>query len=116
MRIYIFFRLMAIMALITYVILRNNSYPDWILELFLFNFVALLSIFSLKLSRIPDDQLARIGVATALGFWTVGSLISSLDTYFRIPIEFNLDLVSEICYVLFIQQPYLVLRGQYETK
>ena len=92
---------MAIIALIAYVILRNNSYPDWILELFLFNFVALLSIFSLKLSRIPDDQLARIGVATALGFWTVGSLISSLDTYFRIPIEFNLDLVSEICYVLF---------------
>ena len=92
---------MAILALIAYVILRNNSYPDWILELFLFNFVALLSIFSLKLSRIPDDRLARIGVATALGFWTVGSFISSLDTSFSIPFESNLDLISEICYVLF---------------
>ena len=101
MRIYIFFRLMAIVALIAYVILRNNSYPDWILDLFLFNFVALLSIFSLKLSPIPDDQIARIGVATAIGFWNFGSLVSSLDTFFRIPTEFNLDLVSEICYVLF---------------
>ena len=93
--------MMAIVALIAYVILRNNSYPDWILDLFLFNFVALLSIFSLKLSPIPDDQIARIGVATAIGFWTFGSLVSSLDTFFRIPTEFNLDLVSEICYVLF---------------
>ena len=89
------------MALIAYVILRNNSYPDWILDLFLFNFVAILSIFSLKLSPIPDDQVARIGVATAIGIWTVGSLVSSLDTFFTFPIEFNLDLASEICYVLF---------------
>ena len=92
---------MATVALVAYVILRNNSYPDWVLELFLFNFVALLSIFSLKLSPIPDDLVARIGVATAIGFWTVGSLVSSLDTFLRIPTEFNLDLVSEICYVLF---------------
>jgi len=92
---------MAIVALIAYVILRNNSYPDWVLELFLFNSVALLSIFSLKLSPIPDDQVARIGVAAAIGFWSIGSLASSLDTFFRIPMEFNLDLVSEICYVLF---------------
>lgn len=92
---------MAIVALIAYVILRNNSYPDWVLELFFFNSVALLSIFSLKLSPIPDDQVARIGVAAAIGFWSIGSLASSLDTFFRIPTEFNLDLVSEICYVLF---------------
>ena len=96
-----FFRMMAIVALIAYAILRNYSFPQWILDLFLFNFVALLSIFSLKLSPIPEDQLARIGVSSALSFWTAGSLVSSVDTFFQISTEFKLDLVSEICYVLF---------------
>lgn len=107
---------MAIVALIAYVILRNNSYPDWVLELFLFNSVALLSIFSLKLSPIPDDQVARIGVATAIGFWSIGSLASSLDTFLEFPWNSISISYQKFATYFSTQQHYLDLRGQYEIE
>ena len=101
MRIYLFFRVMATTALITYVILRNDSQPQWILDLVLFNSVAVLAIVSLCLSPIPDDRLGRLGVVAALALWTSGSIASSFDTFFELPQYMNLDLFAEICYALF---------------
>ena len=92
---------MATTALITYVFLRNDSRPQWILDLVLFNSVAVLAIVSLCLSPIPDDRLGRLGVVAALALWTSGSIASSFDTFFELPQYMNLDLFAEICYALF---------------
>jgi diguanylate cyclase (GGDEF)-like protein len=98
---YLLFRFLATATLFSYVILRNNSIANWVLDLLLFNSIALLTILSLSLSPIPDDHLSRIGVGAAISLWTLGSVVSSIDTFFAIPISINIDLIAETFYALF---------------
>jgi len=53
-------------TLIAYVILRNESGTNWILDLVLFNAIALMAVISIFISPIPDDHLSRLGVALAI--------------------------------------------------
>ena len=92
---------MATATLLTYVILRNNSTTNWLLDLVIFNGIALLAVLSLSLSPIPDDQLSRFGVGSAIALWTLGSVASSIDSFFAIPIAINIDLIAETFYALF---------------
>ena len=92
---------MATATLLTYVILRNNSTTNWLLDLVIFNGIALLAVLSLSLSPIPDDQLSRFGVGSAIALWTLGSVASSIDSFFAIPISINIDFIAETFYALF---------------
>ncbi len=101
MRIYLFFRLVATIGLVSYVILRNNSQASWQLDLVLFNVIAISALSTLFLSPIPDDLWGRRWVSCALFFWTVGSVASSIDNFFSNPLSINLDLIAESGYALF---------------
>jgi diguanylate cyclase (GGDEF)-like protein len=92
---------MATTTLLTYVILRNGSSANWILDLLLFNAIALMAVLSIFISPIPDDHLSRFGVGSAISLWTLGSVASSIDTFFTFPFPINLDLVAELCYAIF---------------
>ena len=92
---------MATTTLFTYVILRNGSSANWILDLLLFNAIALMAVLSIFISPIPDDHLSKLGVAIAISLWTLGSVASSIDTFFKLSLAINLDLVAEACYAIF---------------
>ena len=101
MRTYRFFRGLAISTLLLYGILRNGNEPTWLLDVVLFNLVALLALISLFLSPIPDDFKGRLGIALAILLWTIGSIVSSLSSFFTIDSSINLDLIADLCYSLF---------------
>ena len=101
MKTYLLFRVLSIATLITYAILRNGSHSELVLDLLLFNSIALLALISIFVSPILDDSQGRFGLASAILLWTVGSFVSSLTSFFTIYTPLNLDLVAEICYSLF---------------
>lgn len=101
MRIYLLLRTLATATLAIYVILRNYSEPSWVLDLLVFNMVAIIALFSLMASPIPDDQFGRVGVSLAILSWTIGSVISSIDTFFTPKSTLNLELIAQVAYALF---------------
>lgn len=101
MRTYPLFRGVAIATLITYAILRNNSEPHWILDVLLFNAVAIFAIVSIFSSPIPDDYLSRAGISLAIALWTIGSIASSISSFFTLSTHLNLDLIADVSYSLF---------------
>jgi diguanylate cyclase (GGDEF)-like protein len=100
-RTYLFFRGLAITALVTYAFLRNSSEPGWFLDVVLFNSAAIFAVLSIFISPIPDDFRGRLGVAFAILLWSVGSVASSISSFFTIADVINLDLISDISYALF---------------
>jgi diguanylate cyclase (GGDEF)-like protein len=98
---YLLFRALAIATLITYAILRNGSQSNWLLDLVLFNSIAFLALISIFKSPIPDDSQGRLGIASAILLWTIGSFVSTLTSFFAIDEYFNLDLVADLSYSLF---------------
>jgi len=101
MRIYLLLRTLATGTLAIYVILRSNSDPSWLLDLLVFNMVAIIAIFSLMVSPIPDDRFGRFGTSLAILIWTLGSAISSIDTFFALETILNLELIAQVAYALF---------------
>jgi diguanylate cyclase (GGDEF)-like protein len=98
---YLLFRLLSIATLITYAILRNGSHSGWVIDLLLFNSIAIFALISIFLSPIPDDSQGRLGIASAILLWTIGSFVSSLTSFFTINGPFDLDLIADVCYSLF---------------
>jgi diguanylate cyclase (GGDEF)-like protein len=96
-RIYLLLRVLATATLLSYVILRNDTAPLWYLDLVLFNLVAILAAVSLLFSPIPDDRQARFGVFLAILSWSLGSIASSLESFFAL----NLTIMAQSCYALF---------------
>lgn len=68
-------------------------------ELFLYNAIALCAILMVALAPRITDPLARPLIATAISFWFIGSLLSSLATYGIITL--STPLLSNIAYLLF---------------
>ena len=101
MRIYLLLRTLATGTLALYVILRSNSDPSWLLDLIVFNMVGIIAIFSLMVSPIPDDRFGRLGTSLAILIWTLGSVISSIDTFFALETILNLELLAQVAYALF---------------
>ena len=97
MRIYTFTRWFATIALFAYLILRFYTAPTWWSELFFYNLVAIGAIFSITYSPLPENRRGRFFISGALLAWTIGSISSSIDSFF--PIE--LTLLSEISYLVF---------------
>jgi hypothetical protein len=100
-RTYPLLRGVAIATLATYAILRNSSEPQWFFDVLLFNAVALFAVIPILSSPIPDDYLGRAGVSLAIALWTIGSIASSLSSFFTLTSQVDLDLVADISYSLF---------------
>lgn len=96
-RIYPLARWLASTSLIAYLILRIFTPPSQFSELILYNFVLLATIFSILASPLPDDDLGQRSVAAAIFVWGIGSITSSIDSYFQT----ELSLYSEFAYVSF---------------
>ena len=88
-------------SLASYAILRNISEPHWALDVLLFNSAAIFAVLSIFISPIPDDFRGRLGVASAILLWSVGSIASSISGFFTLKNTINLDLISDISYALF---------------
>ena len=97
MRIYPLTRWLASIALIAYLILRFFSPPSQFSELFLYNLVLLGTILTILGSPLPDDDLGQRGIAAAVLVWGIGSVTSSIDSYF----DTELSIYSEISYAIF---------------
>ncbi len=85
------------LTLFLYIAYRFENPPVWWSELLLYNLVLLVLIVSIFLARVPDDRWGRRGFCIALFFWGVGSVTSSIDSFF--PTE--MTVISEIFYSLF---------------
>ena len=96
-RIYLLLRSIAIISLLVYVLLRNNSEPILVLDLLLFNAIAVICALTLLISPIPDDHLGRSAVALAILSWSLGSIASSAESFFAI----DLGVLAQSSYALF---------------
>lgn len=83
--------------LIVYLGFRVNSQPSILTELFLFNAVAISTALTILFSRVPDDKVGRRWIALAIGLWSLGSILSSIDSFFPT----NFGLISQAGYLLF---------------
>ena len=97
MRIYSSSRWVATTLLLSYLILRFFSEPTWWSELLLYNSVLIAAIIGILLTPLPDDQLGQKVFALSLLAWGVGSVTSSIDSFFKT----ELSLISEFSYSLF---------------
>ena len=96
-RIYSSSRWLATILLLTYLILRLFSEPTWWSELLLYNSVLITAIIAILLTPLPDDELGQRVTALALFAWGVGSISSSIDSFFKT----ELSILSEVAYSLF---------------
>ena len=97
MRIYSALRWLATILLLSYLILRFFSEPNWWSELLLYNSVLIAAIIAILLTPLPDDELGQKVTALALFAWGVGSISSSIDSFFKT----ELSVLSEVAYSLF---------------
>ena len=97
MRIYTSTRWVATTLLLSYLILRLFTEPTWWSELLLYNSVLIAAIIGILLTPLPDDQLGQKVFALSLLAWGVGSVTSSIDSFFKT----ELSLISEFSYSLF---------------
>ena len=97
MRIYTFYRWLATGLLLSYLAIRLAYQPTWWSELIIFNSVVFAAILSIAKSPIIDDTAGRWATAMALSSWVLGSIASSLDSFFST----ELSLYAEIAYCIF---------------
>ncbi|MFM7874904.1 MAG: hypothetical protein ACKO8Y_09890, partial [Actinomycetota bacterium] len=97
MRIYTLARWFSTVALSFYSILRLYTEPTWWSESIFYNLVGITAIFSILSSNVPENSIGKRSVSVALLAWTVGSITSSIDSFFGI----ELSLFSEISYAAF---------------
>ena len=97
MRIYSPSRWLSIILLAFYVILRTFTGPTWWSELLVYNAVLLAVIAGILLTPLPDDDLGQRFIALALCAWGIGSISSSVDSFFNT----ELSVISELSYSLF---------------
>ena len=97
MRIYSSLRWLATGLILSYLILRFFSEPTWWSELLLYNSVLIAAIIGILLTPLPDDYLGQRVMALALFAWGIGSVSSSIDSFFKT----ELSILSEVTYSLF---------------
>jgi diguanylate cyclase (GGDEF)-like protein len=97
MRIYPMMRWLSPVILTAYLGFRAFSQPTIASEVLLFNLVAIFAAAAILSSKIPDDRTAQRVSATAMLFWALGSMLSSIDSFFAT----NFSLFAEIGYLAF---------------
>lgn len=90
-------RWISTIALLFYLILRLYTEPTWWSESIFYNLIAVAAIFSILASSVPESQIGRRAISLSLLAWTLGSVTSSIDSFFGV----ELTSISEILYALF---------------
>ena len=85
------------LILTVYLVFRLNSQPNITTELCLFNLVPISVILAIATCKVPEDRKARRLTITAIALWTVGSVLSSIDSFYST----DFSLFSQVCYLLF---------------
>ena len=81
------------------------SYKGAWSELYLYNLVPLCAIAMVIAAPRVNDRFAQPLIATAFALWMLGSLISSISSYF--PIDAPTEVLSNLAYLLFY--PFAIL-------
>jgi len=82
-RTYLTFRLLPIAALALHLIIRLEfPAPTPITDLVLFNFIALSASLCVATSPLFNPGRVRIPIAMAIGFWAIGSTISTWNSFY----------------------------------
>lgn len=99
---------LAPMLLVTHLLL--NFFPSmkgiWS-ELYLYNAIALTAIAVVMSAPRVNDRFAQPLIAAAIGLWLIGSLVSSISSYFLISAP--TQLLSNMAYLLFYPLAMLAL-------
>lgn len=114
MRTYLTARWFATVIALIYLGIRLEIQPSWISELVLYNAVVAGVIVSIWRSPNLEEISARWGLVSAIAIWGIGSVTSSIDSFFGT----NLVLVAEVAYALFypIALFALIRTLRHETK
>ena len=85
------------LILTVYLVFRLNSQPNITTELCLFNLVPISVILAIATCKVTDDRKGRHSTIMAIALWTVGSVLSSIDSFYST----DFSLFSQVCYLLF---------------
>jgi diguanylate cyclase (GGDEF)-like protein len=98
----------AFLLLILHLISRTVQVsPQIYLDLWIYNAIALLFIFSLIGVPSFNDHIGVAFLALAITFWTAGSLISSLSVFYAL--NLRIELISNVLYMLFYPAAFIAL-------
>lgn len=98
----------AFLLLIVHLISRTVQVsPQIYLDLWIYNAIAILFIFSLIGVPSFNDHIGVAFLALAITFWTAGSLISSLSVFYTL--NLRIELISDVLYMLFYPAAFIAL-------
>ncbi len=93
-------RFLGPIFLLTHLLIRNIlTEPTVFGEIYIYNAVAVISIFSIVRSPKFTDLITKALSMSAISFWLLGSIISSSQSFYSI--SNSAQITSNICYLLF---------------
>ena len=81
--------------------------PQLLLDLVLYNLIALVAAVSICLSPKFNDRRAKLTVAIAVVIWSLGTTLSSYDEFYPVP-HINTSIINT-CYLLFYPLAFMGL-------
>jgi diguanylate cyclase (GGDEF)-like protein len=99
---------LGFLLLTTHLISRAiHTSPQIFLDLWMYNAVAILFVFSLIGVPSFNDHVGISFLALALALWAAGSLISSLSVFYTV--NLRIELISNVLYMLFYPAAFIAL-------
>ena len=99
---------LGFLLLTTHLISRViHTSPQIFLDLWMYNAVAILFVFSLIGVPSFNDHVGISFLALALALWAAGSLISSLSVFYTV--NLRIELISNVLYMLFYPAAFIAL-------
>ncbi len=83
------------------------STPQIYLDLWIYNAIAILFVFSLISVPAFNDHVGIAFLALAIALWAAGSIISSLSIFYTI--NLRIELISNLLYMLFYPAAFIAL-------
>jgi len=108
LRKYLSLSTLAFLLLIIHLITRAfHTTPQVSLDLWIYNAIAILFVFSLIGVPSFNDHVGVAFLALAIALWAAGSLISSLSVFYSI--NLRIELISNLLYMLFYPAAFIAL-------
>ena len=102
----VFYKVLILSALLIHVALRYvQTQPSQLLDLYFYNSFVIVAMCVILFAPAFNDSISRIFLTSAVAFWGVGSLVSSLSAFYSIE---NWG-ISDICYSLFYPCAFIAL-------
>jgi len=96
------------LLLTTHLISRAiHTTPQIYLDLWIYNAIAILFVFSLIGVPVFNDHVGIAFMALAIAFWVAGSFLSSLSVFYSI--NLRIELISNLLYMLFYPAAFIAL-------